>query len=213
MLPQVLSNFASYALLRLEINVRGAAVIGFVGAGGIGQDLLVAIRKFFYADVSAMLLMIVACVMLLDVISERLRHRLLAFEIGSDERLRAVSPDNDRCRHLPRPDRRAGVGRRSCYVAACTVLDVTPGRICAGVGRLADIVLLMLPPSPGSLEHFRTYLDALGETLAIAFLGTACAALFALPLGFLAARNVVANRVAALPGPPRRWTRCAASIR
>ena len=56
-LPQVLSNFASYTLLRLEINVRGAAVIGFVGAGGIGQDLLVAIRKFFYADVSAMLVM------------------------------------------------------------------------------------------------------------------------------------------------------------
>ena len=36
-LPQVLSNFASYTLLRLEINVRGATVIGFVGAGGIGR--------------------------------------------------------------------------------------------------------------------------------------------------------------------------------
>lgn len=79
-LPQVLSNFASYALLRLEINVRGAAVIGFVGAGGIGEDLLIAIRKFYYQDVSAMLLLIVACVMLLDMISERLRHRLLALE-------------------------------------------------------------------------------------------------------------------------------------
>jgi phosphonate transport system permease protein len=79
-LPQVMSNFASYALLRLEINVRGAAVIGFVGAGGIGQDLLIAIRKFYYSDVSAMLLLIIACVMLLDMISERLRHHLLAVE-------------------------------------------------------------------------------------------------------------------------------------
>jgi phosphonate transport system permease protein len=78
--PQVLANFASYTLLRLEINVRGAAVIGFVGAGGIGMDLLVAIRKFYYSDVSAMLLLIVACVMLLDIASERLRHWLLAFE-------------------------------------------------------------------------------------------------------------------------------------
>lgn len=76
--PQVLSNFASYALLRLEINVRGAAVIGFVGAGGIGEDLLIAIRKFYYQDVSAMLVLIVVAVMLLDMISERLRHRLLA---------------------------------------------------------------------------------------------------------------------------------------
>ena len=81
-LPQVMSNFASYALLRLEINVRGAAVIGFVGAGGIGEDLLIAIRKFYYQDVSAMLVLIIVCVMLLDMISERLRHRLLALGGG-----------------------------------------------------------------------------------------------------------------------------------
>ena len=73
MLPQVLSNFASYALLRFEVNVRGAAVIGFVGAGGIGQDLLVAIRKFYYSDVSAMLLMLMICVMVIDLVSERVR--------------------------------------------------------------------------------------------------------------------------------------------
>ena len=76
-LPQVLSNFASYTLLRLEVNVRGAAVIGFVGAGGIGQELIVAIRKFYYSDVSAILLMLLVCVMLIDLASETLRHRLL----------------------------------------------------------------------------------------------------------------------------------------
>jgi phosphonate transport system permease protein len=81
-LPQVLSNFASYALLRFEINVRGAAVIGFVGAGGIGEELIVAIRKFYYADVSAILVMIVVCVMAIDLVSERLRHRLLTLEAG-----------------------------------------------------------------------------------------------------------------------------------
>jgi phosphonate transport system permease protein len=78
--PQVLSNFASYALLRFEVNVRGAAVIGFVGAGGIGEELIVAIRKFYYSDVSAILLMVVICVMLIDTVSEKLRHRLLAME-------------------------------------------------------------------------------------------------------------------------------------
>ncbi len=78
--PQVLSNLVSYALLRFEVNVRGATVIGFVGAGGIGQDLIVAIRKFYYSDVSAMLLMIIATVMAIDMLSARLRHRLLAME-------------------------------------------------------------------------------------------------------------------------------------
>jgi phosphonate transport system permease protein len=82
-LPQVLSNFASYALLRFEVNVRGAAVIGFVGAGGIGQELIVAIRKFYYSDVSAILLMLLVCVMAIDFASEKLRHRMLAAEQGS----------------------------------------------------------------------------------------------------------------------------------
>lgn len=80
--PQVLSNFASYSLLRFEINVRGAAIMGFVGAGGIGQDLLEAIRKFYFSDVSAILLMIIVTVMLIDFGTEKLRHALLSMENG-----------------------------------------------------------------------------------------------------------------------------------
>lgn len=76
-LPQVASNFASYALLRFEINVRGASVLGFVGAGGIGQTLLEVIRKFYYADVSALLVMIIATVMIIDAVTERIRHKLI----------------------------------------------------------------------------------------------------------------------------------------
>jgi len=74
--PQVAANFASYALLRFEINVRSGSVVGIVGAGGIGQDLFVAIRKFYYTDVSAILLMIIVTVALLDVITEQIRYRL-----------------------------------------------------------------------------------------------------------------------------------------
>ncbi|MCX7322812.1 MAG: phosphonate ABC transporter, permease protein PhnE [Hyphomicrobiales bacterium] len=76
-LPQVTSNFASYVLLRFEINVRGATVMGFVGAGGIGKELLGSIRQFYYSDVSAILLMIIATVVVIDLLTERLRHRLL----------------------------------------------------------------------------------------------------------------------------------------
>ena len=81
-LPQVMSNFASYALLRFEINVRGAAVIGFVGAGGIGEEMITAIRRFYYSDVSAILLLIMVCVIAIDMLSERVRHRLLAMDGG-----------------------------------------------------------------------------------------------------------------------------------
>jgi phosphonate transport system permease protein len=82
-LPQVASNFASYALLRFEINVRGASVLGFVGAGGIGQTLLEVIRKFYYADVSALLVMIIATVMIIDAVTERIRHKLIGLESKS----------------------------------------------------------------------------------------------------------------------------------
>jgi phosphonate transport system permease protein len=76
-LPQVLSNFVSYALLRFEINVRGAAVLGFVGAGGIGETLISAIRKFYYADVSALLILIILTVVVIDSLTEKLRHQLI----------------------------------------------------------------------------------------------------------------------------------------
>jgi phosphonate transport system permease protein len=82
-LPQVMSNFVSYALLRFEINVREAAVVGFVGAGGIGVDLLEAIRKFYYSDVSAILVLIVITVALIDTLTGVLRHRLIGLEARS----------------------------------------------------------------------------------------------------------------------------------
>lgn len=79
-IPQVLPNYASYSLLRFEINVRGAAVIGFVGAGGIGQELMYVIRQFIYSDISAIVLMIIATVIIIDLSCERLRHWLIGRE-------------------------------------------------------------------------------------------------------------------------------------
>jgi phosphonate transport system permease protein len=75
--PQVLSNFASYGLLRFEINVRESAIMGFVGAGGIGQDLLVAVRRFYYSDVSAIVLLIILTVTVIDLTTERVRRYLI----------------------------------------------------------------------------------------------------------------------------------------
>ena len=79
-LPQVAAGFASYTLLRFEINVRGASVMGFVGAGGIGQELVVAIRKFYYSDVSAILLMIILTVFVIDIGTGWIRGRLFGRE-------------------------------------------------------------------------------------------------------------------------------------
>jgi phosphonate transport system permease protein len=79
-LPQVVAGYASYGLLRFEVNVREASVMGFVGAGGIGQELVVAIRKFYYSDVSAILLTIIVTVFIIDITTGWLRGKLFGKE-------------------------------------------------------------------------------------------------------------------------------------
>ena len=76
-LPQVLPNFTSYTFWRIELNVRSATIVGFVGAGGIGHDLFVAIQLLEFSDVGAILLIIITTIMLIDMISEQFRHRLI----------------------------------------------------------------------------------------------------------------------------------------
>jgi phosphonate transport system permease protein len=76
-LHQVLPNFLSYVLLRFEINVRGATVIGFVGAGGIGQELYTVISFNYYQEISAIIVLIVLAVALIDMASERIRTRAI----------------------------------------------------------------------------------------------------------------------------------------
>ena len=78
--PQVIAGYASYALLRFEINVREASVMGFVGAGGIGQELIEAIRKFYYSDVSAILVTIIVTVFIIDIGTGWLRGLLFGRE-------------------------------------------------------------------------------------------------------------------------------------
>jgi phosphonate transport system permease protein len=75
--PQVLPNFASYTLLRFEVNVRASSVLGFIGAGGIGQELYTVIRQFIYVDISALVVLLILTVALIDVTCEQLRRRLI----------------------------------------------------------------------------------------------------------------------------------------
>jgi phosphonate transport system permease protein len=75
--PQVLPGFLSYALLRFEINVRSSTIIGFVGAGGIGQELKRVISFNIYEEVSAICILILLIVVAIDLASEQIRHRFI----------------------------------------------------------------------------------------------------------------------------------------
>ena len=77
-LPQVAPNYLSYFLLRLEINVRASAILGFVGAGGIGSELRKSIGwgKGYGDDTFALFLLLFVAVIVIDQISSHFRARL-----------------------------------------------------------------------------------------------------------------------------------------
>jgi phosphonate transport system permease protein len=77
-IPQVAPNWLSYGLMRFEINVRASAILGFVGQGGIGYDLKVAMQWGHgkYDQVVAIFLLLFLTIVAIDRLSDRVRSRL-----------------------------------------------------------------------------------------------------------------------------------------
>ncbi|TCD13374.1 phosphonate ABC transporter, permease protein PhnE [Oricola cellulosilytica] len=83
--PQVMPNFISYFLLRLEINVRASTIIGAVGGGGIGETLRLSISRGHEAKTLAIILLLFVTIICVDQFSAWLRKRIVgnqAFEFG-----------------------------------------------------------------------------------------------------------------------------------
>ena len=76
-LPQVLPQFISYTLYRWEVNIRVAAVLGFVGAGGLGQRIHIAISLFFENQLLTLILAIYILVTVVDYLSAYLRRKVM----------------------------------------------------------------------------------------------------------------------------------------
>jgi phosphonate transport system permease protein len=76
-IPQVAPLWTSFALYRFESNSRSATVLGLIGAGGIGQVLFDSINGFDFRDVSAIVIIVVVAVTLIDLLSQAMRKRLL----------------------------------------------------------------------------------------------------------------------------------------
>jgi phosphonate transport system permease protein len=76
-LPQALPQFVGYSLYRWEVNIRAAAVLGFVGAGGLGQRIYVAISLFREQQLLTLIIAIYVMVTVVDALSTWLRARLV----------------------------------------------------------------------------------------------------------------------------------------
>jgi phosphonate transport system permease protein len=75
-LPQTLPQMADTTIYRWEYNFRASTVMGAVGAGGIGTELMGSLRLMDYPQVGAILLCILGCVTVVDAIGQRIRHGL-----------------------------------------------------------------------------------------------------------------------------------------
>jgi phosphonate transport system permease protein len=76
-IPQVAPLWTSFALYRFESNSRSATVLGLIGAGGIGQVLFESMNGFEFRDVSAIVIIVVIAVTMIDMLSQAMRKRLL----------------------------------------------------------------------------------------------------------------------------------------
>lgn len=76
--PQVMPNILAYWLYRFEINIRASAVLGVVGAGGIGGELIAQLRFRNYSRASTVLVLTIAAVLAVDAVSARIRRRIIS---------------------------------------------------------------------------------------------------------------------------------------
>lgn len=81
------------------------------------------------------------------------------------------------------------------YLFGLYYVGFSPMMLIDGFGKFGIVVKAMMPPDPGSWDNAIVFIRGVVETLAMAFFGTICAAILALPFGFIAARNIVSNGI------------------
>lgn len=78
LLPQALPNLVSYTLYRWECAIRASTILGFVGAGGIGQQLEISMRMFNFNQVLTLVAILFVMVAGVDVVSAKVRRTILS---------------------------------------------------------------------------------------------------------------------------------------
>lgn len=184
-LPQVLPSLIATALHRLDINLRVSVVLGFVGVNGLGYAIATALRELDYRRGMALALVVVVLCVLVELLSGALRRALLQprSTVPAPRRPDQVSPEWTSARV-----RKAvyAVLTVAVLVASVSGAGLSVSQFFSSLGDLGHTLRLFWPP-----RFFPGLLADLWVTVKIALAGTVLGALVALPLGALAARNVV----------------------
>jgi phosphonate transport system permease protein len=188
LVPQALPGLVSYSLYSLECALRSAAVLGFVGAGGIGQELQLSMRLFEYRQVSTLLLALLVLMLASEAVSRLLRRATRsAREVG------APSTSAWRRRLLT-------VGTLAAVILSLHGAELLGGADDGLLRRMGRFAAQLFPPdlSPAFLASLRT---PLLQTLAVAGAGTLLGVLLAAVLAPLASSRLML-RAHGDPGRP-----------
>ncbi len=171
--PQALPHLVAYSLYSFECCMRAAAVLGFVGAGGIGYEISVSMRLFDYGQVLTLLLVFIALLVVIDAASRYVRAHLvnsrsLGGKIETPGKSAVLTP-------FPKSSRRLVVSIlvflllvASFALAGFTLESLGPAGIAT---RLVRFVSQMLPPDL-SWSFVSSFGIALLQTIAISLMGT-----------------------------------------
>ncbi len=188
--PPARPLLVSYALYRLDCALRASAVLGLVGAGGIGQQVELSLKMLRYDEVATYVIALFVLVAAVDIASQVLRRRV--------EARASLLPGTRRA--LLRAAA-AGAALGAAAVAAARFLELSPWTLLSrrSLAGMASFARALWPPDL-SPRLLRDVVPGALETLAVSVLGTAIAAALGILLAYLAARPL--HAVAAEPG---RW--------
>ena len=183
-LPECLPELLSYSVYRWECTLRTSVVLGFVGAGGLGQELLISIRQLASPEVLSIILVFVLLVSVADTISGFLRRHL---QQHTDQDLRATGQSNRYTRWLKRWFKRFSAAVMMLFIiSSFLAIDWQAGQWFkpASLVRTKEFIFGFLPPDTSLGLWTRLATGAL-ETLSMAFAGTAMACIAALLISYI----------------------------
>jgi phosphonate transport system permease protein len=182
-IPQIVPSFLAYSLLRWDINMRSATVIGFVAGGGIGFFVVETTRMGGYQQYATALWVVAIVIILVDYISAKWRETILSDQPQRDESSRRTVRDTLRLTFYV-------ILGLAAFIYCWNLTEISirsllnPGK---NFGQLIlDFVKIDLTP-----QVLQVVIQQMLVTIFQAMLATTLGALIALPFSFLAAKNLM----------------------
>lgn len=187
MVPQIIPSFLSYTLLRWDINMRSATIVGFVAGGGIGFYVLETIRKGGYREYAAALYAIAIVIIAVDYISARMRERILIGETKVS--LESPKPFYRSPRAILALIISAGV-----FVFFWGVVQIDLKKMFEPAPTFVRLItdFLSIDTTPAVLN---TVIKQMLITVFQALIATTIGGVIAIPFSFLAARNLTGRSI------------------